>query len=245
MRSWSKISSLRKENCLPLSNQVEGGYLVLARHGNTFEPDQKVVWVGSRNDLSLSARGLEQAQELADACKENHITFDTIVSGPLRRTRDYAKIVKDSLSLGVTPQIDECLNEIDYGSWSGLSDQEVIERFGEHDFKAWNQKGIWPKSADWGDTPDKIISEIKDFCASLTPALTSGRNVLAVTSNGRLKYFLTLVEGAFETAQEKDTLKVKTGNICVFSFSPEIDCRVWNQTPKIGLASLASACQKK
>jgi broad specificity phosphatase PhoE len=230
---------------LPRSNENPGGYLVLSRHGNTFEPGQKTVWVGSSNDLELSERGIEQAQELAEACQENGITFDTIVSGPLRRTKDYATIVRDSLKVKAAPTVDERLNEIDYGSWSGLSDQEVIERFGEHDFKAWNQKGIWPKSSDWGGTPDKIISEIKDFYASLKPVLTSGRNVLAVTSNGRLKYFLTLVEGAFETAQEKDTLKVKTGNICVFSFSPEIECRVWNQTPRIGLASLASACQKK
>src|SRR5277367_5832540 len=133
MQNWSRKSSWRKENCLPPSNQSEGGYLVLARHGNTFEPGQKTVWVGARNDLALSTRGIEQAQELAEACKENGITFDTIVSGPLRRTRDYARIVRDSIKAEAAPLVDERLDEIDYGSWSGLSDQEVIERFGESD----------------------------------------------------------------------------------------------------------------
>jgi probable phosphoglycerate mutase len=221
--------------------------LVLARHGNTFEPGEKTVWVGSGNDLALTSRGIEQAHELAQACQENGIGFDTIVSGPLSRTRDTANIVKDRLKTASAATIDYRLDEIDYGSWSGLSDEEVIERFGQSDFDAWARRGAWPENTDWGSTPAKILSEIKEFCDSLTGKLRSGKNVLAVTSNGRLKFFLTVIPAAFESAQAAGTLKVKTGNICVFSLTPEAQqyqCLAWNLAPKIALPSLTSASQK-
>jgi probable phosphoglycerate mutase len=232
---------------LPLYEQGKRGFLVLARHGNTFEPGEKVVWVGSRNDLALSSKGVEQAVELAEACKENGITFDTILSGPLLRTKDYANIVKNALKTGSTANIDRRLDEIDYGSWSGLTDEEVIERFGESAFKAWSRGGAWPQTGDWGSSPAKIVGEVKEFCSSMASKLANGRNVLAVTSNGRLKFFLTLIPSAFESAQEADTLKVKTGNVCVFSLNSgtdEYQCLAWNLAPKIALQSLISASQK-
>ena len=46
--------------------------LLLARHGNTFDKGDKVVWVGARTDLPLTAKGREQARALgagADAVR--------------------------------------------------------------------------------------------------------------------------------------------------------------------------------
>ena len=40
--------------------------LLLARHGNTFEPSDKVVWVGARTDLPLTSMGREQAAALGE-----------------------------------------------------------------------------------------------------------------------------------------------------------------------------------
>ena len=39
--------------------------LLLARHGNTFEKGDKVVWVGARTDIPLTAKGRDQAAALA------------------------------------------------------------------------------------------------------------------------------------------------------------------------------------
>jgi broad specificity phosphatase PhoE len=226
---------------LPPSEKGNCGYLVLARHGNTFEPGQKVVWVGSSNDLALSKRGIEQAGELADACLENGITFDTIMCGPLKRTKEYGRIVQESLKTKRELVIDPRLDEIDYGSWSGLSDEEVIERFGENNFNLWNNFGIWPAACDWGGTPERMLDEIKDFLSAQAHHLLSGKNVLAVTSNGRLKFFHAIVCASPNNAHFKDTPKVKTGNLCVFAIGPETReyrCESWNLAPRTALQAL-------
>ena len=41
--------------------------LLLARHGNTFNKGDKIVWVGARTDLPLTAKGREQALALGQA----------------------------------------------------------------------------------------------------------------------------------------------------------------------------------
>jgi broad specificity phosphatase PhoE len=219
------------------------GYLVLARHGNTFEPGQQVVWVGSRNDLPLSARGLSQANELGEVCRANAIIFDGILSGPLKRTREYAEIVREATNHGDQVKVDERLNEIDYGSWSGLSNEDVIRKFGAADLEAWNRFGRWPEHSDWGQSAEQIMREIEEFCAALAPKLALGLNFLAVTSNGRLKFFLNMIPEAFASAQKRKELTVKTGNISLFSLEPgtkEFRSLAWNLPPQIAFNSLVS-----
>ncbi|MGA9265082.1 MAG: histidine phosphatase family protein, partial [Rhodomicrobium sp.] len=66
--------------------------LLLARHGNTFEPSDKVVWVGARTDLPLTAKGREQAAALGEGLQPMKSVIKRIVSGPLQRTREHAGI---------------------------------------------------------------------------------------------------------------------------------------------------------
>jgi len=228
---------------LPKPEPGRPGYLVLARHGNTFEPGQRVVWVGSQNDLPLSARGLAQAKELGEACRANAIMFDGILSGPLNRTRDYAEIVREALNHASPVKVDERLNEIDYGSWSGLSDEDVIRKFGAADLESWNRFGRWPEHSDWGQSPDQIMGEIEEFCAALAPKLAHGLNFLAVTSNGRLKFFLKMIPEAFASAKQREELTVKTGNVSIFSLKPgtkEFRSLDWNLPPQVAFNSLVS-----
>ncbi len=218
------------------------GHLILARHGNTFEADQKVVWVGARNDLPLAKKGMEQAEELADALLRHGIAISAVHCGPLKRTRDYAEIIRKKLKSNFEQAIDERLNELDYGSWSGLSDQEVILKFGQEMFDAWNKLGVWPADSDWGDSQETIIEQIRNFVQTVIEDLGSERNVLAITSNGRLKYFLKLIPGAFDQAAQKQTLKVGTGKVSVFHFdkmSGKFTCLAWNEIPAIAFKVMA------
>ena len=66
--------------------------LLLARHGNTFEAGDKVVWVGARTDLPLTAKGREQAAALGEGLRPVKSVIKHIVSGPLNRTREHAAI---------------------------------------------------------------------------------------------------------------------------------------------------------
>ena len=62
-------------------------FLLLGRHGNTFAPTDKVVWVGAHNDLPLVESGLKQAHTLADALQENAVIPQAIYCGPLKQAQ--------------------------------------------------------------------------------------------------------------------------------------------------------------
>jgi broad specificity phosphatase PhoE len=81
--------------------------LLLARHGNTFNKGDKVVWVGARTDLPLTAKGHEQALALGQALAPFAPRIKRVISGPLLRTREHAGFLCDALktpSLCLSPQ---------------------------------------------------------------------------------------------------------------------------------------------
>jgi broad specificity phosphatase PhoE len=72
--------------------------LLLARHGNTFDKGDKVVWVGASTDLPLTAKGREQAQALGQALTPYAGQIKRVISGPLLRTCDAAAIICEALN---------------------------------------------------------------------------------------------------------------------------------------------------
>lgn len=190
--------------------------LYFARHGDTFAPGQKVVWAGSKNDLPLAPRGLEQAHALGAAFTRCGIAPRRVLSGPLERTRMFAKLVLETMGSSVVPTIDPRLDEIDYGLWSGLSNSEVIERFGKRELELWNALSIWPKEAGWGSSEATVRGEVH----ALVNELVAGGEgpILLVSSNGRLRYVLTLIERELERRVRDQTFKIKTGNVACLSW---------------------------
>ncbi len=189
--------------------------LILARHGNTFDDGQIPTWVGSKNDLPLVEKGKAQAEALADYLVKNSIKPDAVYCGPLKRTKEYAQIICENAKLNLEPIIDERLNEIDYGEWSGLTNKEISEKFGDDVLCAWNDFSIWPEKekGNWGTSKQKLLSNVNSFVEglsqkySLVPA-SNDKTILAVSSNGVLRHF-GLIFG------NKTNAKVKPGNICI------------------------------
>jgi broad specificity phosphatase PhoE len=204
--------------------------LILARHGNTFEPGEAVVWTGATNDLPLAKEGIAQAKRLAKALLDAAIQPAAIYCGPLKRTLDYANLIateiaeqektKSSVN-GSIPRtipltvIDQRLCELDYGYWTGLTDQEVIERYGVDELEAWDQRSQWPQAAGWTEAENNVIQEIQSFFEELKHCHHPNDTLLIISSNGKLRYFLSLIPGEFQKRLEQKSFKVKTGNICI------------------------------
>ena len=97
--------------------------LLLARHAETdWNRDKR--WQGLA-DLSLNERGREQARALAHELET--VPCSAIYASDLRRAHETALVVAERKGLPVTPMRE--LREIDVGSWTGLSRDEVEERF--------------------------------------------------------------------------------------------------------------------
>ncbi|WP_417498195.1 histidine phosphatase family protein [Maricaulis sp.] len=196
--------------------------VLLARHGNTFGPGDKVVWVGAKEDLPLVPRGEEQAAALGNALREAQLTPERIITGPLQRTRRAAELVAVLSGFHGKIEIDERLREIDYGSWGGKSCDEIIAEFGADAHRTWNEEHRRPEGVDW--TPDEATLRANAL-AVMQDAAQSRRFALVITSNGVLRYMHGVLGGADHDA------KVKTGNICAVDL--EAGQRLfWNETPE-------------
>lgn len=99
--------------------------LVLTRHGLTDRsvPEQHL---GQGLDLGLSAAGRAQAAALAGRIGDE--PFRRIVSSPLRRALETARIVAGERPVEIDPR----LNEMDYGAWEGLTYEQIEARDGPY-----------------------------------------------------------------------------------------------------------------
>jgi broad specificity phosphatase PhoE len=197
--------------------------LILSRHGNTFGPNDKVVCAGRANDLPLVAQGIVQAQNFALKLKQDKPVIEAIYCSPLIRTIDYAKTIIKALDLALEPIIDTRLNEIDYGPWTGLDNEEIAALYGWDAIRAWDEKAIWPSNSNWGESPAIIKQDILSFLREMSTK--HQKTVIAITSNGRLRFFHQLFNLATNA-------KVKTGNICKISgHFLKLNLDYWNLQP--------------
>ena len=97
--------------------------ILLTRHGQT---DWNLGGrVQGHTDIPLNATGVAQARALADELAAEQLV--AVYSSDLGRARDTAAIVAELHGLAVT--VDPDLREKNFGSWEGLTDTEIGERF--------------------------------------------------------------------------------------------------------------------
>ncbi len=197
--------------------------LILARHGNTFNPEDTPVWVGARSDLPLVEKGLAQARALAGALRKTNIVPAAILAGPLQRTRRTAEIVAAALKIPDVVRIDPRLTEIDYGAWEGKSTEAIIAAGGGAELAAWDKASAFPVSPGWSPGEAQIIADIGAILAEASKGAS-----LIVTSNGILRFFAR----AAVNAGDFPSRKVSTGHVCVME-RKDGGWRIsqWNQPP--------------
>lgn len=100
--------------------------VLLTRHGHTdrSEPDQ---YLGQHVKALLTDRGRRDAEALAARLRD--VPIDRIVSSPLSRAAETAVILIAGRSLEV--ELDDRMLEMDYGSWEGMTVEDVENRFPE------------------------------------------------------------------------------------------------------------------
>lgn len=103
--------------------------LAFIRHGQT-DWNREGLLQGS-SDIPLNDTGRAQAREAESML--THWTWHAIVSSPLARARETARIVADDLGLPLGPAYPE-LAERDYGPLEGTPSAAAIERWPERDY---------------------------------------------------------------------------------------------------------------
>ena len=160
-------------------------HLILVRHGNTFGPGDKVVWVGARTDLDLVEKGREQAAAVAAGLKTAGLKPSRIYAGPLKRTRQTAEIiaVDRGLDAGAIALSDD-LREIDYGHWEARSNDEIRAEVGDQVIDDWQKRSIWPDGCGWQPGEAGVINGWKRLLVRIRKENEGDSVVLVVSSNG-------------------------------------------------------------
>ena len=201
--------------------------VLLARHGNTFGPGDRVVWVGAREDLPLVESGEAQARALGEALQAAGLRPARILCGPLKRTRRAAEIVAELAGFEAETEIDDRLLEIDYGAWGGKTNDEIAAEFGPETLAVWDTQHRRPPGVDW--TPEEDTLRENALSAMADAADTDGL-ALIITSNGILRYMHAALMG------EDTNAKVKTGHVCGAEIKGRSGIRLfWNEKPDTAL----------
>lgn len=204
--------------------------LLFARHGNTFGPGDKVVWVGRETDLPLVEKGLQQAAAAAEAFRRKGLIPDVIYCASLQRTRRFAEIVAETLGI-CAPQIDGRLDELDYGSWAARSNDEILaaDPSAAAVMEAWNTADVWPERAGWISQRETVMEALGDFAQD---CLASGRHErpLVVSSNGILRFLPRLL---LEKNAQLPSFKMRTGHLGLIARrNGEAQLGTWDSTPE-------------
>jgi probable phosphoglycerate mutase len=135
--------------------------IVLTRHGMTprSQPEQHL---GQTIDIGLSPEG--EAAAAALAARLAGVSFDRVVSSPLRRALETASIVAPDRAV----ETDARLAEMDYGDWEGLTYDQIEARDPEYR-RRWVDDPAALRCPG-GESGDDVAARVRGFLADAVAA---------------------------------------------------------------------------
>ncbi|WP_404926464.1 histidine phosphatase family protein [Mesorhizobium sp. ORM16] len=207
--------------------------VIFSRHGNTFSTAAKAIWIGGQTDPPLVLEGERQARRLGIALRRARRIPSAAFCSPLRRTSAYAEIALATSGAMRSPIPDSRLSEIDYGDWEGLSNIEVVRRFGARVFFDWYRRSIWPIS-NWNTDQNVYVDAIDSFLLDLRRYREPTGTILVVTAHGPLKCIGRRLMGRFGDYPIRQLARVDTGNISELEMGDAFLRPVtWNERPDV------------
>jgi broad specificity phosphatase PhoE len=150
--------------------------ILLARHGET-DWNREGRFQGWA-DPPLNATGRAQAVDLSVALMAEELA--AVYSSPLRRAYGTAEIVAASRDL--EPARIDALREVDVGSWSGLTREEIEQRFPEQYARWLAYDQGWEDGETYEQMADRVVAALLELAAK-----HDGERILAVTHGGPMR----------------------------------------------------------
>jgi len=144
--------------------------LLLVRHGET--DWNREGRVQGHSDVALNDTGRAQARKLAETLAREQI--DAVYSSDLRRARDTAAGVASALGLDV--QAVPELREKHFGTWEGLTREEIVARYPDGLAEPWGD----------GESRDEMTARVLEALRDIA-ARHDGQTVLVVSHRGPLR----------------------------------------------------------
>ncbi|HSW39975.1 MAG TPA: histidine phosphatase family protein [Acidobacteriota bacterium] len=202
--------------------------LFLVRHGETAE-NVHMRYLGKR-DEPLNETGMMQADKVAGALSQ--LPLSCVISSPLRRAADTAVRIREAAGLDLRK--DDRLAEGSFGSWEGLTRDEVIG-LGKRDADMLSR---WEEDPSLAPPGGESIEHIQRRVVSLAEELHRefrGSSVVLVSHVGPVKALLAAVLGIPLRASRH--LFLDPGAISVAEWGDRPVLRLFNSHAHLGWTS--------
>ncbi len=154
----------------------------LLRHG---EVENDAVFCGSTNDV-LTDNGWQQMVKSL----ENKGDWDLIVSASLERCQEFAELIakEDDIDL----EVDNKLNEIDFGQWEGLCPDQIMKEDSELLNSWWQSptKNSPPEGEDFHEFQSRVLSYFKHIVEN-----NKGKRILFISDTGPIRLIIMYILG--------------------------------------------------
>jgi probable phosphoglycerate mutase len=164
--------------------------ITLARHGET-DDNARLVFQG-QGGKGLNRLGRLQAARLGERFRRDPPT--AIVSSDLERAVETARIVGEVCGRGVRVEVDPGLREVDVGSWTGKSYEEVEQELPE-EWAAW-ESGLDIRRGG-GETYAELADRIDGAIGDILGRSDSGerRRLVLVSHGGSIRAWVAKILG--------------------------------------------------
>ncbi|KYH31103.1 alpha-ribazole phosphatase [Neomoorella mulderi] len=163
---------------------MQGTRVYLVRHGET-EWNNSGRYQG-HSDVALSSKGRRQAELLRERFR--HISLDGVYSSDLSRARETAATIAAPHGLEVNTVTG--LREINFGTWEGLTYQEIIARF-PREWEEWRQdpgNRIVPGGESFQQVKERVWEAFNGIVRQ-----EKGRSILLVAHGGSLRTLICAI----------------------------------------------------
>jgi len=208
-----------------VSDQKRTTRLFLVRHGETAE-NLRMTYLGTK-DEPLTKNGMQQARRVADALSQ--LPVEVVVSSPLRRASDTAARIGEAC--GVELRLDSRLAEGSFGSWEGLTRNEVL-KLGIEDAALLAR---WESDSACSPPGGESIESVQQRAINLVEELWiayPGNSVVLVSHVGPIKALLAAVIGIPLLATRRLFLDPATISIVEWGLHPLL--RLFNSHAHLG-----------
>ena len=167
--------------------------LYIVRHGET-DTNYEGRTNGMSTDKPLNAKGIAQVEELKKYIDINK--FDEIYSSPMKRAMQTAEILNQNVH---EIKQDKRLYEADYGSWDGLKESELHDKYPDvFDENNYLLPG-YTKYAKDGEEYADVYKRVEDFMDDM--AKKGDEKIMVVCHGFVSRSFMKVVTGAQNISQ--------------------------------------------
>ncbi len=220
--------------------------LALVRHGqSTWNLENRFTgWT----DVDLSARGIQEAHDAADALIQADFTFDIAFTSVLKRAIRTLWIILDDMDLMWIPVCRSWrLNERHYGVLQGLNKRDMAEKFGLEQVQIWRRSYDVPPDPlpeddprhprhdpRYAEVPRELLPATESLKTTLervlpywhetiVPALKQGRRVLISAHGNSIRALVKYLDGVSD--DQITELNIPTGIPLVYELDDDLKAR--------------------